>query len=89
MAISNEWSEWYLTPTGWIVGSSRLDCQKPTGRGRPNDAVLGLEYRETIQGPFSSLQKSTSEIFRISDDEKINNLLMKYGPCPEGIQSAK
>jgi len=90
MAISNEWTEWYLTSSGWIVGKSQLDGgQKSKGDGRPSDAVLGLRYEEVMQGPFSPLQKSKSEIFRSSDAKKINDLLGEYGECPGGIQSAK
>ncbi len=89
MAISNEWTKWYLTPDGWIVGSSRLDYQQSKGNGRPEDAVLGIEYSETMQGPFSPLEKVTSEIFRGSDHKKIDALLKQYGECPGGIQSAE
>ena len=46
MAISRQWTEWHLTPAGWVSGSSRRDGEGNVWRDEPNDRVITFVYQE-------------------------------------------
>ncbi len=48
MAISRQWTEWHLTPAGWVSGSSRRDGEGNVWRDEPEDRVITFVYQEQI-----------------------------------------
>ncbi len=48
MAISRQWTEWHLTPGGWVSGSSRRDGEGNVWRDEPEDRVVTFVYQEQI-----------------------------------------
>ena len=62
MAISRQWTEWHLTPAGWVSGSSRRDGEGNVWRDEPEDRVITFVYQEQIDKahpePHATVQES-------------------------------
>lgn len=85
MALSREWTEWHLTPQGWVAGTANLDSslrQKPT----PPDRALTFRYHETMRSPFKPPEESLEEVWRSDDRAKIDELRKAHGDCPARIE---
>ena len=48
MAVSRQWTEWHLTPAGWVSGSSRRDGEGNVWRDEPEERVITFVYQEQI-----------------------------------------
>src|SRR5277367_6000082 len=48
MAVSRQWTEWHLTPAGWVSGSSRRDGEGNVWRDEPHDRVITFVYQEQM-----------------------------------------
>jgi hypothetical protein len=83
MSLSNEWTEYHLTPRGWVEGSSRVDIGNVTTMPIPADRVLTKTYHETQSSSFSKMHKRTEEDWRSDNEMLIRELLQKFGPCPQ------
>jgi hypothetical protein len=46
MPISDEWTDWHLTPKGWESGSLKVDGQGVTDIAPPDDRVLTVREHE-------------------------------------------
>ena len=88
MALSSEWTEWHLTPDGWVEGSSQIDPGRIISVDPPNNRLLTVKIEEEIpnivpgeQG-FNNfnVEKDVREIWRASgQDIQIEELLTQYG----------
>lgn len=91
MSISSEWTEYHLTPSGWVEGSRCVDFGGATTLVPPRDRVLTCRYSEKIRSPYVGgrlefvPEKRTQEVWRHEADGRVRKLLDKFGPCPEGI----
>ena len=93
MAISRQWTEWHLTPAGWVSGSSRRDGEGNVWRDEPNDRVITFVYQELIQKAqtgqnHAQPQASVQESWRSKASgatANIEQLLMQHGPCPQNL----
>lgn len=85
MSLSDEWTEWHLTPRGWEEGSTQIDFGNRTNRPRPNDAVLSVKYREIVASMYSKCERTRHETWRSRDPTTVDALLAKYGECPESL----
>ena len=56
MSASNEWSEYHLTPNGWVEGSEKLDFSR-TERPAPADRVLTVRQHDYLSSSFSKLDQ--------------------------------
>ncbi len=83
MPASNEYIKWHLTPSGWVKGSYHLDFNEPVSIDPPKDRVLTCTYKEFMSSGFSKLETSVVEEWSSRDKEKIQELLSKFGECPE------
>ena len=86
MSVSNEHREWHLTPRGWEPGTLQLDARPVGVTGAPNDRWLTCVYSEKISHTTSPVAESVIEKWRSSDEEKVNQLLTNFGPCPEQLE---
>jgi hypothetical protein len=88
MAISRQWTEWHLTPTGWVSGSSRWDGEGNVWRDEPNDRVITFVYQvQTDKGhpePHATVQESWRSKAAGATDT-IEQLLAQHGPCPPNL----
>lgn len=90
VSMSNEWTEWHLTPRGWEPGKSSLDFQPVRGPDKPpKDRVLSVQYNEHMGSAVSKVSKLKNEIWRSPDASAINSLLKEFGECPEQIHDWK
>lgn len=84
MAASREWTQWHLTPSGWIAGTSKLDFVGEEQRPTPNDRVKTCLYREEMSSPFSKLNSSVETVW-VGDASTAEKLEAEFGPCPHRI----
>lgn len=86
MSASHEWTEWHLTPSGWVSGSERVDFGGVTEKPAPPDRVLTCRYTERLSSSFSTMDRTVRELWRRpGDDALIASLLKKHGECPKLI----
>jgi hypothetical protein len=88
MAISRQWTEWHLTPGGWISGSSRRDGEGNVGRDEPGDRVVTFVYQEQIDKAHPEPHATVQESWRSKDAtaaSRIEQLLTQHGSCPRSL----
>ena len=88
MAISRQWTEWHLTPGGWVSGSSRRDGAGNVWRDEPEDRVITFVYQEQTDKahpePHATVQESRRSK-AVGAGAGIDNLLAQHGPCPQKL----
>jgi len=84
MAASNEWTEWHLTPDGWIRGSQRTDFQKVLEAPPPN-RVKTCQYKELISSPTSELKTSLDTVWESENSGEVERLASLFGQCPNQL----
>ena len=85
MAISRQWTEWHLTPAGWVSGSSRRDGAGNVWRDEPEDRVVTFVYQEQVDKADPAPHATVQESWRskaVGATTRIEYLLAQYGPCP-------
>jgi hypothetical protein len=85
MAISRQWTEWHLTPAGWVSGSSRRDSEGNVWRDEPEDRVMTFVYQEHTDKAHPVPHASVQESWRsksVGAGSRIDELLTQHGPCP-------
>jgi hypothetical protein len=85
MALSDEWTDWHLTPVGWKRGDERDDGAGRTHRPLPPDRAATFRYREVVSSAYRRIASRTSEEWRGPDAALVENLLKQFGPCPERL----
>ncbi|HEV2275644.1 MAG TPA: hypothetical protein VGR96_15840 [Acidobacteriaceae bacterium] len=85
MAISRQWTEWHLTPGGWISGSTRRDGEGNVWRDEPEDRVVTFVYREQTGSSSVQPQITVEESWRSKIHKNIDSLLAQHGPCPRKL----
>ncbi len=88
MAINRQWTEWHLTPGGWVSGSSRRDGEGNVWRDEPEDRVVTFVYQEQIDKnhpePVATVQESwRSKVAGAASN--VDQLLARHGPCPKKL----
>ncbi|MGM9480287.1 translation initiation factor 1 [Roseateles sp. NT4] len=84
MSASNEWTDWHLTPAGWVKGTESTDFGG-TVRERPADAVCTYRWREHLSSTYSKVERGLDEIWRSTDKVAIQALTAKFGACPQRL----
>ena len=82
MAASNEWTDYHLTPQGWVRGSERRDTGQPVTRAPPQDRVLTARYKETCNG-YGPVHESQDTQWESDDTKRVEELLAEFGPPPK------
>jgi hypothetical protein len=85
MAARKEWTEWHLTPRGWEKGATRVHGQGNTWVEEPLDRVLSSVYQELQSDGSAEIKKWVEETWRSKKSNEVDDLLKKYGPCPERL----
>ncbi len=67
MAISRQWTEWHLTPAGWVSGSSRRDGQGNVWRDEPEDRIITFVYQEQMDKAHPEPHATVQESWRSKD----------------------
>lgn len=85
MAHEDEWTEWHLTPTGWIRGNSKTTHSAIKERQKPEDAVLTKRYRELQTDTHAKTKISQEEVWSNTDKATIVNL-KRLWPFPNSLE---
>lgn len=85
MAISRQWTEWHLTPGGWVSGSSRRDGEGNVWRDEPEERVVTFVYQEQIDKSHPEPVATVQESWRSKVASNIDHLLAEHGPCPRKL----
>jgi hypothetical protein len=88
MAISRQWTEWHLTPAGWVSGSSRRDGEGNVWRDEPKDRAITFVYQVQSDRAHPEGHASVQESWRSKDAGAatgIEQLLAQHGPCPQKL----
>ncbi len=80
MAVSREWTEWHLTPAGWVSGSNRRAGEGNVWRDEPEDRIITFVYQEQ---PQVTVQESWRS--KAAPESQIEQLLAQYGECPRRL----
>lgn len=73
MSPSNRWTEYHLTPRGWVQGRTRND-DEITQDTPPSDRVLTV-----CVGSYVGSVERTTVLWQSDDTGQIQTLLTKYG----------
>ena len=85
MSHSNEWTDWHLTPAGWVTGSERTDGVGIEEQPIPPDRVLTQRWAEEQSSPFGSMYRGLETRWESDDKETTQELIKKFGKCPERL----
>jgi hypothetical protein len=81
MAVSKQWTEWHLTPCGWISGSTRRDVW----RDEPEERVITFVYQEQVDKAHPEPHATVQESWRSKTSTQVEQLLAQHGPCPRKL----
>jgi hypothetical protein len=82
----SQWTEWHLTPRGWERGSQLCESDEQVREIEvPLDRVLTCRYHENVTINSIWMQKHVSQIWRDLDENMVNEMLEKFGACPQVI----
>lgn len=81
MALSDEWEDEHLTPSGWVSGSYKHDHGLSEKKAIPPETVLTVR-RHVVVGAFGARPSIDEhrEIVGGADPEFVAALEKKYGP---------
>jgi hypothetical protein len=85
MAVSRQWTEWHLTPAGWVSGSSRREGEGNVWRDEPEERVATFVYQEQIDKAHPEPHPTVQESWRSKTATNIDQLLAEHGPCPRRL----
>jgi hypothetical protein len=84
MSLSNEWTDWHLTPEGWVRGTEKEDFGK-IERDPPPDRVKTVRWRDYIASRYSTPERYHSDEWSSDDKAAIARLEAKFGPPPSTL----
>lgn len=84
MSASNEWTEWHLTQSGWVRGTTKSETEMSIS-ATPFGSVLVFQYIEEHSGYGKGTMRAiqTSPLGTITD--AANRLLLLHGQCPQTL----
>jgi hypothetical protein len=84
MSLSNEWTEWHLTPAGWVRGTEKEDFRK-IDREPPPDRVKTVVWHDRLSSRFSKPDRYHEETWSSPDKAAISGLVAKFGSPPDNL----
>lgn len=79
---SYEWTEYHLTPRGWVTGAYKTDGSRTHANiSRPADAVKTVRNVEH----YTDHLESSSSVQWVGDEAAAEKLEQQFGPAPSGI----
>jgi hypothetical protein len=79
MALSKEWEEMHLTPSGWKEGSHLYDNDERKNVPAPEDTVLTVKLHVVVAAAGAPSEETEERTPRTTDEALIKKLLDKYG----------
>lgn len=84
MAASDEWTDWHLTPSGWVKGSQETDYST-TEKVTPEDAVLTMRWHVYQGSAHGRTQRYHEETWAVADRSLIDKLQSQHGEAPKRL----
>ena len=84
MSASNEWTEWHLTPRGWVRGAEKEDFRK-IEHDPPPDRVKTVRWHDYWSSSFSKPDRYHSDEWSSEDKAAVAALETKFGPPPSNL----
>jgi hypothetical protein len=84
MSLSKEWTEWHLTPEGWVRGTEKEDF-RTINRDTPADRVKTVVYKQRLSSIYSKLEEGHSVTWSSRDNAAVSRLEAKFGPPPRNL----
>lgn len=84
MSLSNEWTEWHLTPAGWVRGTEKEDF-RTIEREPPPDRVKTVVWKEKLSSIYSKPDRGHSETWSSQDKAAVARFQTKFGPAPSNL----
>lgn len=85
MSASDEWTEWHLTPQGWIMGSERTDGPGVTEKEPPTDRVLTHCWHEYLGSAYGKMKRYSEKVWESDDKAAVKALMEKFGDPPRHL----
>ena len=82
MSLSDEWTEWHLTPLGWVRGSNRTDGIGVAAKPEPPDRVLTYRWCEEQSSSYSRANREREKVWESTDKVPVPKLLGQFGAAP-------
>ncbi len=84
MSASNEWTEWHLTPRGWIEGSEELDFGGGKKVATPADRVVTVKLGVKLgSGHSTKFHYYNNLVWQSSDASVVDRLVDQFGDLPQ------
>lgn len=83
MAASLEWTDWHLSPAGWVSGDQKRD-NGTQPRAAPGDRALTTRYIEECNG-YGAVYGRHQDVWRSPDHRHVELLLMEFGAAPSEL----
>jgi hypothetical protein len=80
--MRNEWTEWHLTPGGWMRGSTRVQGRGNAWVDEPADRVASYVYKEVQTSTAPTASVTSEESWRSKTATDVDALLAKHGAVP-------
>ncbi len=85
MAVDHLWTEWHLTPCGWVSGSVKTELGSTMEVEPPLERVLTCRYDYCENKAHSRPFGRVTELWRSADADRVEMLLALFGNCPENL----
>ena len=79
MSITSEWTDWHLTPVGWVRGSTKTDGPGYQEKPTPSDRVMTCRWDE------ENMARVLHTEWKSDDEAAVQDLIEKFGPPPEHL----
>jgi hypothetical protein len=77
------WTEWHLTPCGWVRGSEKSEVGSVFEVEPAIGRVLTCRYGEAYEGDEEvPVKKETEEVWRSGETTEVSKLVRVFGECP-------
>ena len=84
--METNWTEWHLTPEGWIPGVTHMVSGGTKGTADPPaDRCLTCAFEEFQENAPGGVKSLVTERWRSDSKQQIEDLLGKFGECPREL----
>lgn len=83
--MRDEYTEWHLTPTGWVRGTEQRNYGSARIVPPPANRVKSVQYYEIPKGIEGEKIKGVSSTYQGADFKFTDSLESTFGTCPEKL----
>jgi hypothetical protein len=86
MAEHRLWTEWHLTPCGWVRGSEKSEIGSVFEVEPAVERVLTCRYEEEYEGDGEApVRARADETWRAENPGEVGKLMRIFGECPRNL----